>query len=141
MGILLASILVWVACPPPGDLRNPGIKPRSPTLQADSLPSEPPEEPHTLDTRPLSRASQMALVVKNLPAKAGDLRNLGSIPGLGRSSSGGHGNPLQYSCLENPMDREAWWATVHGVTKSQTRLSHEAHTHTHTSRICKELYN
>ena len=49
--------------------------------------------------------------------------NPGSIPGSGRSPGGGHGNPLQYSCLENPMDRGAWWATVHGVTKSQTRLS------------------
>ena len=47
----------------------------------------------------------------------------GSIPGSGRSPGGGNGNPLQYSCLENPMDRGAWWATVHGVTKSQTRLS------------------
>ena len=46
--------------------------------------------------------------------------DLGSIPGSGRSPGGGHGNPLQYSCLENPMDRGAWWATVHGVTKSQT---------------------
>ena len=49
--------------------------------------------------------------------------DLGSIPGLGRSPRGGHGNPLQYSCLENAMDRGAWWATVHGVAKSQTRLS------------------
>ena len=48
---------------------------------------------------------------------------LGSIPGLGRSPGGGHGNPLQYSCLENPMDRGAWWATVHGVAKCQTPLS------------------
>ena len=47
----------------------------------------------------------------------------GSIPGLGRSPGEGKGNPLQYSCLENPMDREDWWATVHGVAKSQTRLS------------------
>ena len=47
----------------------------------------------------------------------------GSIPELGRSSGGGHGNPLQYACLENPMDREAWWATFHGVAKSQTRLN------------------
>jgi len=45
-----------------------------------------------------------------------------SIPGLGRALGGGHGNPFQYSCLENPMDRGAWWTTVHGVTKSQTRL-------------------
>ena len=58
-------------------------------------------------------------VVKNLPATAGDI---GSIPGSGRSLGGGHGNPLQYSCLENPMDREAWQATVHKVTKSQTQL-------------------
>ena len=49
--------------------------------------------------------------------------NLGLISGLGRSPGGGHGNPLQYSYLENPMDRGAWWATVHGVTKSQTRLN------------------
>ena len=59
-------------------------------------------------------------MVKNLPANAGDMRNLGSVPGLGRSPGGGHGNPLQYSCLENPMDRRAWLATVHRVTQSQT---------------------
>ena len=65
-------------------------------------------------------ASQVVLVVKNLPASAGDIRDVGSIPGLGRSPGGGHGNPLQYSCLQNPMDRGAWRATVHGVTKSWT---------------------
>ena len=65
----------------------------------------------------LVRASQVALVVKNLLANAGDLRDTGSIPGSGRSPSGGHDNPLQYSCLENPMDREAWRATIHGVAK------------------------
>ena len=59
-------------------------------------------------------------VVKNLPANAGDV---GSIPGLGRSPGGGNGNPLQYFCLGNPMDRGAWQAIVHGVTKSWTRLS------------------
>ena len=64
--------------------------------------------------------SQVVLVVKNLPAKAGDLRGVGSVPGLGRSSRGWHGNPFQYSCLENPMDREAWRATVHGATKKWT---------------------
>ena len=64
----------------------------------------------------------MALVIKNLPASAGEVRDTGSIPGLGRSPGGEHGNPLQYSCLESPMDRGAWWATVHGVTKSRTRL-------------------
>ena len=55
----------------------------------------------------------MALVVKNLLADAGDIRNSGSIPGSGRYPGGGHGNRLQYSCLENPLDREAWRATVH----------------------------
>ena len=57
-------------------------------------------------------------MVKNLPANAGDAREEGLIPGLGRSPGGGHGNPLQYSCLKNPMDREAWWATVHTVAKN-----------------------
>ena len=57
-------------------------------------------------------------VVKNPPANAGDTRNMGSIPGLGRSPGVGNGNPLQYSCLRNPMDRGAWWVTVHGVTES-----------------------
>ena len=65
----------------------------------------------------------MALVVKNVSANAGDAREIGLIPGLGRSPGGGHGNPLQYSCLENPMDRGAWQAAVHGVAKSQTQLS------------------
>ena len=63
------------------------------------------------------------VVVKNPPANAGDIRDMGSIPRLGRSPGGGHGNSLQYSCLENPMDRGDSWATVHGVTKSQTQLS------------------
>ena len=62
-------------------------------------------------------------MVKNLPANAGDVRDLGSIPGLRRSPGVGNGNPLQYSFLENPMDRGAWRATVHGAAKSQTRLS------------------
>jgi len=59
-------------------------------------------------------------VVKNPPASAEDIREAGSIPGLARSPRRGHGNPLEYSCLENPMDRGAWQATVHGVTKSPT---------------------
>ena len=58
--------------------------------------------------------------VKNLPAKTGDIGDSGLILGWGRSPGGGNGNQLQYSCLESPMDRGAWWATVHGVTKSQT---------------------
>ena len=61
-------------------------------------------------------------MVKNPPVSAGEVGDAGSIPGLGRSPGGGHGNPLQCSCLENPMDRGAWWATVHGVTKSRTCL-------------------
>ena len=65
----------------------------------------------------------MALGVKNLPANSGDIRDVGSIPGSGRSPGGGHGNPLQYSCLGNLMDRGAWKATVHGFTKSGIRLS------------------
>ena len=65
-------------------------------------------------------ASQVAIVVKNLPASAGDIRDMGLIPGSGRFPGGGNGNPLQYSCLENPMDRGDWQATVHGVAKSQT---------------------
>ena len=64
----------------------------------------------------------MALVLKNPPAYAGDIKDLGLIPQSGRSPGGGHGNRLRYSCLENPMDRGAWWATVHRVTKSQTPL-------------------
>ena len=79
-----------------------------------------------ITTAHLFWASQVTLVVKNLPANAGDAC---LIPGSGRSLGGGHGHPLQYSCLENPMDRGAWWATLHGVAKSRTRLSHWAHTH------------
>ena len=62
-------------------------------------------------------------MVKNLPANADDTADKGSVPGLGKSPGEGNGNPLQYSCLENPMDGGAWWTTVHGVTKSRTRLS------------------
>ena len=65
--------------------------------------------------------SQVVLVVKNPPANAGDIRDSGLIPGLGRSPGGGNGNPFQYSYLGNSMDRGAWWATVHGVSnKSDT---------------------
>ena len=64
-----------------------------------------------------------SLVVKNLSASAGDTKDTGLIPGSRRSPGGENGNPLQYSCLKNPMDGGAWWAAVHGVTKSQTWLS------------------
>ena len=63
-------------------------------------------------------ASQVAQWQKNLPANAGNTGDAGLIPGSGRSPGGGHGNPLQYSCLENPMDRGAWQATAHGLIKS-----------------------
>ena len=59
---------------------------------------------------------------KDRPASAGDIKHVGLISGLGRSLGRGHGNPLQYSCLENPMENKAWWATVHSVTKSQMQL-------------------
>ena len=62
----------------------------------------------------------MTQMVKNLPVSSGDM---GPVPGLGRPPGEGNDNPLQYSCLENPMDRGTWWATVHGVAKSQTGLS------------------
>ena len=72
-------------------------------------------------------------MVKNLLADAGDIRDVGSIPGSGRSPGGGDGNPLQYSCLENPMDR-AWQATVHRVAKSQTQMKPFRTQHTQTGR-------
>ena len=84
--------------PSSGDLPNPAIESTPPVLWADSLPSEP-------------------------PANSGDTRDLGWIPGSGRSPGEGNGNPIQCSCLENTRDRGAWWATVHEVAKSETGLS------------------
>ena len=83
--------------------------------------------------------SQVVLVVKNLSASVGDIKDMGLIPGLGRSPGGGYGNTLQYFCLENPMARGAWQATVHRVAKSQTRLRH-THTHTHTQGLYKFFF-
>ena len=84
-------------------------------------------------------SSQVALVVKSLPANAGDIRDTGLIPVLGRSPGEVHGNPLQYSCLENPMDRGVWWATVHGIAKSWTRLM-DIHIHraSRSVPVCEE---
>ena len=66
------------------------------------------------------KASQVRLVVKNPPANAGDIRDTGSIPGQKDPPGGGRDNSIQYPCLENPMDRRAWWATIHGVAKRPT---------------------
>ena len=74
-------------------------------------------------------ASQVVLVVRNPCASTGDIRDVGSIPGSGRSSGGGHGNTLSYTCLENPMDRGPWRATVHRVVKNQTQPSDLARMH------------
>ena len=86
----------------------------------------------------------MVLVVKNVPAHARDIRDMDSIPGSGWSPGGGHGNPLQYPYLENPMVRGAWWATVHRVAKSQTWLkwlsTYNLYLHTYTQHIYTHTY-
>ena len=82
---------------------------------------------HLVSNSSSKGASQMAVVVKNLAASAGAVRYRGLIPGLGGSLGGGHVNPLQYSCLENCMDRGAWWATVHRVAKSLLKQLSTAH--------------
>ena len=96
---------------------------------------------HNITCRFLGRfgASQVMLVVKNLPANAGDIRDTGSILGLGRSPRGGPGHPLQYSCLENPMDRGAWRAAVHGVTKSRIQLKRLS-THIADTRVTHTVF-
>ena len=111
--------------PSPGYLSDPGIEPRSPAFPEDALPSKPPGKPYYNiygRTYYIIIASQVALVVKNLSANAGDTRDTDSIPESGRSPGGGPGNPLQYPYLENPMDRRAWPATVHRVAKNRTQL-------------------
>ena len=136
--------------PSPGDLPYPEVELTSPALQADSLLTEPPGSPcnwvnllcflgiciihvssHSISLSPwkpwfgtnipwngLPRWHSW----RNRPANTGDITDVGSIPASQRSQGGGHGNPLQYSCLENSMDRGAWRATVHRVTKSWTQL-------------------
>ena len=85
-------------------------------------------------------ASQVVLVVKNPPANAGDMSDIGSIPGWGRSPGGGHGNPLQFSCLKNLMDRGAWRAKVHRVAKRRTRLKQlSMHSQEYYRRKCLPL--
>ena len=99
---------------PPSDFPNLGMKP---ALQVDSLPSEPSGKPLNESRTINQQLTQMAPVVKNLPTNAEDIRDAGLTPGLGRSPGGEHGNSLQYSFLENPMDRGAWWAIVHRVQR------------------------
>ena len=105
--------------PSPGDLPDQGSKLGLPHCKQTLLPSEPP-----------GKSNQVMLVLKNPPASAGDARGEGSIPGSGTSPAVVKGNPLQYSCLGNFMDRGARQATVHGARKSRTRLNNWAHTHT-----------
>ena len=75
---------------------------------------------YLVDSHTLNQAFQVEQVVKNLPAKAGDITDIGSTPGLGRSPGEGNDNPFQYSCLENPLHRGAWQATVHRFVQSWT---------------------
>ena len=90
---------------------------------AEQLPQDPGLHlPINKDDSKIHSSKHYDLLVKN-PANAGDVREVGWIPGLGSSPGGGHGNPLQYSCLENLMDKDAWRGIDHGATKSQTRVS------------------
>ena len=86
--------------------------------------------PHLYQDRPIFWLQVVALMVKNLLANAGNTRDAGSVSGLGRSPGEGNGTQLQYSCLENSIDRRAWRAIVHGVAKSQTQVSTHIHQNT-----------
>ena len=130
MGFSRQEYWSWLPCPPPGDLPDPGIEPKSyfsgigRRILYHQCHLESPFSNNECKSSFLlyNWASQATLVVKNPPANIGDIRVMALIPGSGRSSGGGHGNPLQCSCLESPIDRGAWQATVHGVMKSQTQL-------------------
>ena len=117
-GILQARILEWVAVP----FFRGSSQPRSLALQVDSLPAELPWRPKLKEGYPNWQAIQVVLVVKKLPVNARDVRDPSLIPRRGKWPSGEHGKPLQYSCLENPMDRGDLWATVHEVTNSWIQL-------------------
>ena len=146
----LVGLEYWngLPCPPPGDLSDPGIKPRSPPLQVNSLPSEPQGSPRILEYSTLfgtiiqfryiawRRQWQQTPVL--LPGKSHGWRSLVHCSPWGRKESDttewlhfhfslscigeGNGNPLQHSCLESPRDGGAWWAAISGVTQSRTRL-------------------
>ena len=138
-GILQARILEWVAIPFCRGSSWPRDRTRPPVLQADSLPSELPGK-QLCDSSGTTRNPSFqnfkqfveicgfpgGSVVKNPPANAGLAKDTDLIPRLGRSAGWGNGNALQYSYLENPMVREAWRATVHGIARSQMRLNTHA---------------
>ena len=126
-----------LSCPPSGDLPDPGLEtssPVSPALVDGFFTTETPGKPHgtsillsyfphTLSFFASIQPSPRALMMRNLPARQRRRhKRRGSIPGLERSTRGGQGSPLQYSCLENPMNRGAWQTIVHGVTKSRAQL-------------------
>ena len=148
MGFSRQEYWSGLPCPSPGDLLNPETESRSPALQADSLKSELPGKSSYSMQAQFSPWAKLSLLLngpctknrlyisqmfldllyirwafpggsdsKESACNAGDLD---SIPGLGRPPGEGNGNPLQYSCLENSMDRGSWWVAIHVVTKSQT---------------------
>ena len=131
MGILQARILEWLPCPPSGDLPNPGIKPRSPSLQADSLSSDSPGKPQNTGVDSLSLLQKIfltqelnqdllcyRLILHQLSyQESPSIQEMQVQPLSPGAPEEGNGNPLQYSCLENSMDRGSWQATVPGVAK------------------------
>ena len=118
-------------CSPPGDLPNPGLNPGLMHCRWILY----------LLSPVFYWSSQVVLVEKNQPANSGDIRDVGLTPGSGRSPGEEHGNPLQYSCLENSMNREAWWATVYWVEKSWTWLSDSTTTTTNSLLSKKTEHN
>ena len=130
--------------PSSGDLPNPGIEPRSPSLQATEVTDI---SPGNLDSSLCfiqPSVWHVVLCIQGFPggsegkASACNVGDMGSIPGSGRSPGEGNGNPLQYSCLENSMDRGAWWATVHGVAKTE-QLHFSFTFHLFTQMFCKHF--
>ena len=122
-GILQARILEWVAFPFSRGSSQPRDRTQVSHIAGRFFTSWTTREAHVKQMIPfialyLPLLPLIALFVRNPPANAGDIRDTGLIPGLGRFPGGGNGNPFQYSCLENPMDRGAWRVTVHGIAES-----------------------
>ena len=129
-GILQARILGWVPCPPPGDLHNPGINPKAPTLQVESFLSEPPGKPKNTGVGSLSLLQQIfptQELNRGLPDSACNGGDLGSIPGMGRSHGEGKGYPLQYSGLEHSMYHIVHQKPVTSSSKKTSHLTRQAH--------------